>query len=177
MKDDERISEPAGRPAKGRLLDVVDLAVRYPGDVDALRGVSFSLDRGESLAVVGESGSGKSTLALCLAGLIQPPVARGSVRLDGEELLGASAQRLRAVRWSTVALALQGAPFNPVVTVGDQIAEPLRERLGMPGGESRRRIDALADDVLLDRAVLDRYPHEISGGQRQLATLAMVLVL
>ena len=177
MKDDERISERTHRPSDAPLLKVVDLAVRYRGNVDALRGVDFSLERGESLAVVGESGSGKSTLALCLAGLIQPPEARGSVQVNGEELLGASAERLRAVRWSTVALALQGAPFNPVVTVGDQIAEPLRERLGLAGGESRRRIEALAGEVLLDPALLDRYPHEISGGQRQLATLAMVLVL
>ena len=159
------------------LVEVVDLAVRFGGEVDALRGVSFSLDRGESLAIVGESGSGKSTLALCLAGLVQPPEARGSVRVDGHEMLGSPDEALRAVRWSTVALALQGSPFNPVVTVGDQVAEPFRDRLGMSAREARRRAEALAGEVLLDPALLDRYPHELSGGQRRRATLAMALAL
>ncbi|HEX2024042.1 MAG TPA: ABC transporter ATP-binding protein [Acidimicrobiales bacterium] len=159
------------------LLQVTDLAVRFDGEVDALRGVSFSLDRGESLAIVGESGSGKSTLANCLAGLVQPPEARGSVLVDGVELLGASEEALRKVRWATVALALQGAPFNPVVTVGDQVAEPLRDRLSMGAREAAARAAALAGDVLLDPALLARYPHQLSGGQRRRAALAMVLAL
>ena len=151
--------------------------MRFGDEVDALRGVSFSLERGESLAIVGESGSGKSTLALCLAGLVQPPEARGSVRVDGVELLGASEETLRAVRWSTVALALQGSPFNPVVTVGDQVAEPLRDRGGMGAREARARAGELARQVTLDPALLDRYAHQLSGGQRRRAALAMVLAL
>ena len=149
----------------------------FADEVEALRGVSFRLDRGESLAVVGETGSGKSTLALCLAGLIQPPEARGSVVVDGRELLGASADTLRSVRWAKVALALQGAPFNPVVAVGHQVAEPLRERLGMSAGEARRLAEALAAEVALDPRLLDRYPHQLSGGERRRASLAMVLTL
>ncbi len=165
-------------PVNGRpLLEVVDLAVTFGGEVEALRGVTFSLRRGESLAVVGESGSGKSTLAHCMAGLIQPPEARGSVRVDGAELLGASEEALRAVRWSTVALALQGSPFNPVTTIGDQVAEPLRDRLHMGGRETRARAEELAREVLLEPELLDRYPHQISGGQRRRAALAMVLAL
>ena len=159
------------------LLEVEDLAVRFDGEVDALRGVSLRLDRGETLAVVGETGSGKSTLALCMAGLLQPPVARGSVRLDGVELLGASPEQLREVRWARVALALQGAPFNPVVSVGAQVAEPLRERLGLKAAEARRRAEEAAEEVLLDPALLDRYPHELSGGERRRALLAMALIL
>ena len=162
---------------EGPLLQVADLAVRFDGEVDALRGVSFSLGRGESLAIVGESGSGKSTLANCLAGLVQPPEARGSVRVDGVELLGASQQTLRSVRWATVALALQGAPFNPVVTVGDQVAEPLRDRLSMGAREAAARAATLAGEVLLDPELLDRYPHQLSGGERRRAALAMVLAL
>ncbi len=169
--------EAGEAPASGALVEVSDLAVRFGDDVDALRGVSFTLDRGESLAVVGESGSGKSTLALCLSGLIQPPEARGSVRIDGKEMLGASAEVLRSTRWATVALALQGAPFNPVVRVGDQVAEPLRERLGMGAGEASRRAAELAQEVLLDPDLLERYPHQLSGGQRRRAMLAMVLAL
>ena len=165
------------RSADPPLLEVANLEVCFDGDVEALRRVSFSLERGESLAIVGESGSGKSTLAQCLAGLVQPPEARGSVRVQGMELLGASEAELRDVRWATVALALQGSPFNPVVSLGDQVAEPLRDRLGIGAGEARRRADELARQVLLDPALLDRYPHEVSGGQRRRATLAMVLAL
>ncbi len=177
MHNDNTAVVPEKSPATGLLVDVTDLAVRFGGEVEALRGVSFSLERGESLAIVGESGSGKSTLAKCLAGLIQPPEARGSVRVNGVELLGASEEDLRSVRWSVVALALQGSPFNPVVTVGDQVAEPLRERLGMGARESGLRAAKLAREVLLDPALLDRYPHQLSGGQRRRATIAMVLAL
>lgn len=167
----------ASLPEMGGVLEVVDLRVRYPGGVDALRGVSFHLERGESLSIVGESGAGKSTLALCLAGLVQPPDASGSVLVDGQEMLGASPEVLRSLRWSTVALALQGAPFNPVVAVGAQVAEPLRERLGMSTGAARGRAEELAREVLLDPSVLDRFPHQLSGGERRRAMLAMVLAL
>jgi peptide/nickel transport system ATP-binding protein len=169
----ERV-EPSAEPP---LLQVTDLEVCFAGDVEAVRRVSFSLQRGESLAIVGESGSGKSTLAQCLVGLVQPPEARGSVRVGGVEVIGASEEKLREVRWETVALALQGSPFNPVVPLGDQVAEPLRDRRGIGAAEARRRADELAREALLDPALLDRYPHEVSGGQRRRATLAMVLAL
>jgi len=159
------------------LLEVADLAVCFGGEVEALRGVSFSLDQGGSLAIVGESGSGKSTLALCLAGLVQPPQASGSVRLEGQELLGASEDALRSLRWRKVALALQGAPFNPVVTVGDQVAEPMREHLGMPAREASRRAAELAAEMELDPGLLSRFPHQLSGGERRRASVAMVLAL
>ena len=174
-----RSGDGAGDPAvaDAPLLEVTDLAVRFGGAVAALRGVSFSLRPGESLAVVGESGSGKSTLALCLAGLIQPPEATGSVRVGGVELLGAPADVLRSVRWAQVALALQGSPFNPVVPVGDQVAEPLRQRAHLSPDQARQRSAALAEEVMLDPALLDRYPHQLSGGQRRRAAIAMVLAL
>ncbi|MDQ3382173.1 MAG: ABC transporter ATP-binding protein [Actinomycetota bacterium] len=159
------------------VLEVSDLTVLFGGEVAALGGVSFELARGESLAVVGETGSGKSTLALCLAGLVQPPQARGSVRVAGQELLGADAKTLRTLRYRTVALALQGAPFNPVVSVLDQVAEPLREHRGLGRGPARARARELAEEVLLDPALLDRFPHQLSGGERRRATLAMVLTL
>ncbi|HET9444168.1 MAG TPA: ABC transporter ATP-binding protein, partial [Acidimicrobiales bacterium] len=117
------------------------------------------------------------TVALCLAGLVQPPAARGSVRVDGVEMLGAPDEVLRRMRWATVALALQGAPFNPVVTVGSQVAEPLRDRLGMSPAAASARAAELAEEVLLDPKLLDRFPHQLSGGQRRRAALAMVLAL
>jgi peptide/nickel transport system ATP-binding protein len=175
MDEDNRAAPPPATAAP--LLEVADLAVTFGGEVEALRSVSFRLEEGQSLAIVGESGSGKSTLAHCLAGLVQAPEARGSVLVRGAELLGASEKELRAVRWSTVALALQGSPFNPVTTVGDQVAEPLRDRLGMDGREARARTQALAKEVLLDPRLLDRYPHQLSGGERRRASLASALAL
>lgn len=159
------------------LLDVRDLQVCFGGEVKAVRGVSFSIDAGESLAMVGESGSGKSTIARSIVGLVQPPEARGSVRVAGREVLGADDAALRNLRWSVAALVLQGAPFNPVATVGSQIIEPLVDR-----GVARRKAAwgkalALAEEVALDPILLDRYPHELSGGERRRATLAMALVL
>ncbi len=159
------------------LLDVAELSVCFNGQVEALRGVSFTLDRGESLGVVGETGSGKSTLGLCLTGLVQPPEAKGSVRLDGDELLGAGGDDLRDIRWRKVAIALQGSPFNPVATVGTQVAEPLRDHLGWSEGKARAHAESVAEEVLLDPKLLDRYPHQLAGGERRRATLAMVLVL
>ena len=158
------------------LLEVADLRVRFDGDVEALRGVSFSLQRGQTLAIVGESGAGKSTLAHCLAA-IAPPQAAGSVRLLGRELLGAGEDELRPLRWEKVAIALQGVPLNPVATVGAQVAEPLRERRRMDRTRSWARAHELAAEVLLDTDLLERYPHELSGGERRRATLAMVLAL
>jgi peptide/nickel transport system ATP-binding protein len=159
------------------LLEITDLRVRFEDEVDALRGVSLSLDRGESLAIVGESGAGKSTLAQCTVGLIQPPQASGSVRLAGEELIGASAELLRSVRWTKAAIGLQGAPLNPVATVGAQIDEPLRERAGMGRAQARSRALELAREVLLDPLTLERFPHQLSGGQRRRAMIAMALAL
>ncbi|HTN23027.1 MAG TPA: ABC transporter ATP-binding protein [Solirubrobacteraceae bacterium] len=159
------------------LLEVTDLRVRFGGEVDALRGVSLALERGESLAIIGESGAGKSTLARGLVGLLQPPEATGSVRIRGQELVGADAEALRALRWETVAIGLQGMPFNPVATIGAQVAEPLRERRGADRRAAWARARELAVEVQLDPALLERHPHELSGGERRRATLAMALIL
>ncbi|MDQ6803912.1 MAG: ABC transporter ATP-binding protein [Actinomycetota bacterium] len=157
-------------------LEVSDLRVRF-GEVEALRGVSFKLDRGESLAIVGESGAGKSSLAHCIVGLISPPQATGSVLLDGAQVVGADDKLLRALRWEKVAIGLQGTPFNPVRTVGSQVAEPLRDRGGMSRAQAAHRARELAGEVELDPALLERFPHQLSGGERRLATLAMILAL
>ena len=159
------------------LLEVRQLHVRYGADVQALRGVSFSLQRGESLAIVGESGAGKSTLLHCLAGLISPPAADGAVSVHGRDMLGAPEERWRELRWETVAIALQGNPLNPLATAGAQIAETLRERRGMDRKGAALRARELAERALLAPDLLDRYPHELSGGERRRAMLAMVLAL
>ncbi len=159
------------------LLDVRDLHVCFGGDVDAVRGVTFSVDEGEVVAIVGESGSGKSTIARSLVGLVQAPEATGTVSIAGRDVLGADDATLRELRWSVVALSLQGSPFNPVATVGAQIIEPLLDRGVMGRAAAKARADALAEEVALDPVLLARYPHELSGGERRRASLAMTLVL
>jgi len=159
------------------VLDVRDLWVRFGGEVEAVRGVSFSIDAGGSLAMVGESGSGKSTIARTIVGLVKPPEASGSVLIAGQEVIGADAATLRRLRWLIAAVALQGAPFNPVVTVGKQIMEPLLDRRLAGRSTARAKANDLAEEVALDPLLLDRYPHELSGGERRRATLAMALVL
>lgn len=159
------------------ILEVNDLHVRFANGVDALRGVSFALDRGEALAVIGESGAGKSTLAHSVLGLIQPPEASGGVVVAGSAMLGATDQRLRAVRWSVVSLVPQASAFNPVVPIGDQIAEPLIEHAGMSAAAARSRTNELAEEVLMDPSLLGRYPEQLSGGERREALLAMALAL
>src|SRR5579863_7379949 len=159
------------------LLEASELRVSFDGGVRALRGVSFSLERGEALAVIGETGAGKSTLAHCIVGLLGPPQASGSVRLDGTELVGAPPDELRAIRWSRIAILLQAAPMHPVATVGAQVTEPMRVKAGMSEAEAFRRAQKLADEVRLDPGLLKRYPHQLAGGERRRASLAMVLAL
>lgn len=159
------------------LLEVRSLHVTYPGGVTALRGVDLTVAAGERVAVTGESGSGKSTLARTLAGLVQPPQAGGSVRLEGRELLGAAEEDLRAVRWRRVALALQDAPLHPVRRVEAQLVEPLRRRAGLGTRAAGQRVREVCAEVHLDPGLLSRYPHELSGGQRRRVMLALALTL
>ncbi len=159
------------------LLAVDNLRVDLAGGVQALRGVTFGLNAGDTLAVVGESGAGKSTLAHALLGALQPPLARGSVQVAGHELLGASDPLLRSLRWSTVALVPQSSALNPVSRVGHQITEPLSAQGRTPPAAARVRAEALAQEVGLDVGLLERYPHELSGGQLRRVMLAMALVL
>ncbi len=164
------------------LLAVDDLWVRYrvaSGDVPAVQGVSFRLERGASLGLAGESGCGKSTTANAILRLLPPGTrTEGSIRLDGEEVLTMRPGRLRAVRWTTGAIVFQGAlhALNPVRRVGHQIAEPMLLHRTAPGS---RAADARARELLEqvglpgDRA--RSYPHQLSGGQRQRVLIAMAL--
>ncbi len=162
------------------LLEVQDLSVSF-GSLQAVRGVSFSLARGETLAVVGESGSGKSALAMALTGLNRSLGAAigGRVLFEGRDLLSLSERSLRAVRGAEVAMIFQDAlsALNPCETVGAQIAETIRlhERVSRAGARARAA-RLLAEVGLPDpEARLDLYPHEFSGGQRQRVLIAMAL--
>jgi len=166
------------------VLEVADLAVEFPtedGTVRAVRGVGYRLGRGEALGIVGESGSGKSVTALAVMGLL-PATARirGSVRFDGEELLGLSDARLSEVRGKGIAMVFQDpmTSLNPVYAVGYQIAETLlRHNPGMKARAARERAIELLGAVGIpspERRV-DAYPHEMSGGMRQRVVIAIAM--
>jgi peptide/nickel transport system ATP-binding protein len=169
--------------ATAPLIEVRDLGVRLNtsrGPAQAVRGVSFSLRRGETLGLVGESGCGKSVTALALMGLLpDSAVISGSIRLDGSELVGmpdASYCKLRGNRISMIFQEPMTA-LNPMHTVGRQVAEPLRRHTGCSAAAARQETIALLDRVGLPDAVkrVDAYPHQFSGGQRQRITIAMAL--
>ena len=174
-----------GAQAEGApLLAVEELAVAFPtraGPLVALDGVSYRLARGRTLGIVGESGSGKSVLALALLNLIPPPgrILHGSVRLDGIELASLGEAELAALRGDRVAIVFQEpmTALNPVFTVGEQIAEALRLHRGLTHGEARAEaVAALARVGIAAPALRARdYPHQLSGGMRQRAMIAMAL--
>jgi peptide/nickel transport system ATP-binding protein len=171
----------------GLLLSVEALRVAFAtegGSLQAVDGVSFELAPGEVLAIVGESGSGKSVTAQTLIGLTRSPNAsiEGSVKLDGEELLGAEEETLRRVRGARIAMVFQDAmtSLNPVYRVGGQIVEAIRAHRAEVGrAEARERAIELLDSVGIPQAErrVDDYPHEFSGGMRQRAMIAMALAL
>ncbi len=149
------------------------------GTVKAVDGVSFELRDGEALGIAGESGCGKTTTALSLVRLLPAngKVVGGSVKLFGIELTTKSENALRRYRWREISVIFQGAmnALNPVRRVGDQVAEPLIERLRLPKPEANRRARELLELVGIARDRAADYPHQLSGGMRQRAMIAMAL--
>ncbi len=174
-------------PAGAALLSVQDLRVGFAtegGPVQAVGGVSFELAPGEVLAIVGESGSGKSVTAQAIMGLIPSRNAaiEGSVRFRDRELIGASAGELQEVRGAEIAMIFQDpmTSLNPVYRVGAQIVEAIRAHRPEVGKrEARERAVELLDSVGIPQPQrrVDDYPHELSGGMRQRAMIAMALAL
>jgi microcin C transport system ATP-binding protein len=163
------------------LLQVQDLAVSF-GDTPVVHGVSFSIERGETLALVGESGSGKTVTALSILQLLPYPNAhhpRGSIKIGGQEVLGKGEEVLRKIRGSRVGLVFQEpmTSLNPLHTIEKQISESLYVHRGLRGAAARARVVELLEQVALPRAGqrLGAYPHELSGGQRQRVMIAMAL--
>ncbi|MFW5679996.1 MAG: ABC transporter ATP-binding protein, partial [Pseudomonadota bacterium] len=167
------------------LVTVDDLAVRFAvegGHVDAVKGVSFTIEPGETLALVGESGSGKSVTALSLLQLLPYPTAshpKGSIRFEGTELVGAGERTLMNVRGNRVGMIFQEpmTSLNPLHTIEKQVAESLILHRGMTRASARDRVVELLHLVRLQDAEnrLDAYPHQLSGGQRQRVMIAMAL--
>jgi peptide/nickel transport system ATP-binding protein len=164
------------------VLDVLDLRVEYQtqqGPVPAVRGIDLHIGGGETLGLAGESGCGKSTIAHAILRLL-PEGTRvtGRVLLDGEDVLGMTFGRLRAVRWEEAAIVFQGAmhALNPVRRVGDQIGEAIRiHQPQVSDREIDRRVRDLVDHVGMQARRAQDYPHELSGGQRQRIMIAMAL--
>ncbi|MBN2159221.1 MAG: ABC transporter ATP-binding protein [Spirochaetes bacterium] len=166
------------------LLEVKNLCVRFPqseGDVLAVRDVSFSLQRGRTLGFVGESGCGKSVTAYSVLRLVPPPgvIDAGAISYQGRDIIGMDDEEIRKVRGKEIAMIFQEpmTSLNPVFTVGYQIAENIILHLGMRKREAREYSVELLNSVGIpdpaDR--FNSYPHELSGGMRQRAMIAMAL--
>ncbi|MEU6580037.1 ABC transporter ATP-binding protein [Nocardia sp. NPDC046763] len=183
MTDKASMSDNGIRPTTAPLLEVSDLRVSFPseeGRVEAVRGVNYTVQDGEVLAIVGESGSGKSVSSMAIMGLL-PDQARvqGSIRLRGQELLGMGDRQLSALRGSKISMVFQDplSALTPVYRVGDQIAEALLAHGKMSKHEAAEKAVELLDLVgIPDASVRAKaFPHEFSGGMRQRVVIAMAI--
>ncbi len=166
------------------LLEIENLTVQYHmlhGAVQAVRGVTLSIERGRALGLVGESGCGKTTLARALINVLarNAAITGGAVRFDGVDLLQLSGGALNDYRWRRIGLVPQAAmdSLDPVYRVGDQLVETMRLRGGLTPAQARERAARLFALVGLEPTRLRLYPHELSGGMKQRVVIAMALAL
>ena len=165
------------------ILKVENLNMHYEtltGNVDAVKDISFTLFEVQSFGLVGESGCGKTSVAMSLVQLQadNAKISSGSIKLDGQELIGLSENELRSVRWDGISIVFQGAmnAWNPVIKIGEQIREAIREHY--PNNtklQNIEKIKELFEMVGLDESIIDRFPHELSGGMKQRAVIALPL--
>jgi oligopeptide/dipeptide ABC transporter ATP-binding protein len=160
------------------VLSVRDLEVGF-GTTKILHGVTFDLEAGQTLGVVGESGCGKSITGFTIMGMLPQPgrILKGSIRLEGRELVGLKEREYRKIRGAEIALVMQD-PFtslNPMMRVGDQIAEALRLHQDMDSSAARKHAIEMLDEVGVPapESSARKYPHQMSGGQRQRVVIAM----
>ncbi len=166
------------------LLDINNLGVSFAtgdGTVNAVNGVSFALNRGDTLGIVGESGSGKSQLAFAIMGLLaKNGTARGSVKFDGTEILNAPTTDINKLRSNHIAMVFQDpmTSLNPYMRVADQMAESLIHHKGMSKSAALAECIRMLDAVKIPdaRGRIRLYPHEFSGGMRQRVMIAMSLL-
>ena len=179
---------PAASVGASSLLSIADLRVSFRMGredgvvrrVDAVKGVSFDLPENTTVALVGESGSGKSVTAMSILNLLPDNAERsGAITFQGRDLLAAPLAELQALRGREIACVFQDpmSSLNPVFTVGQQIAEPLRKHLGMSARQATARAEALLAEVGMPepKRRLSAYPHQLSGGQQQRVMIAMAL--
>ncbi|GAB4255912.1 dipeptide ABC transporter ATP-binding protein [Deferrisoma sp.] len=167
------------------VLELENVEIAYEtrrGLVPAVRGVSLTVGRGEALGIVGESGCGKSTLAYGIVNFLgrNGRITAGDIRFQGRSLLGVPERELRAIRGNRIAMVYQDPmqALNPVLRVGDQLAEVLTVHQGLPKAEALDRARAMLDRVHMPDPgdVLRRYPHQLSGGQQQRVVIAMAML-
>ena len=168
-----------------QLLEIEDLDVRFQtpgGRVQAVDGISYGVDRGETVAVVGESGCGKSVSALSILGLVPTPpgqIAGGAIRFEGRDLLTLEEEALRQVRGRDIGMVFQEpmTSLNPLLTVGTQLAETMEEHLGLTAQQARARAVDLLKMVGIPEPErrLAQHPHHFSGGMRQRVMIAIAL--
>jgi len=158
------------------LLEIKNLTVSYEG-FRAVDGLSIILNEGESLGIIGESGCGKSSLARAVMGLLGKGEASGIIKYRGADLLKLTEMERKSYRWKEIALVFQNSRevFNPVLTVGEQVGEPLREHFNLTAAEVEDRVVQLLGLVGLEANIKSCYPHQLSGGMVQKALLAMSL--
>ncbi len=166
------------------LLDVRNLSTHFSlhtGVVKAVRNVSFSLKRGEAIAIVGESGCGKSVTALSIMRLIPEPgrIVSGQIMFENEDLVKKSEEQMRRIRGNSIGMVFQDpmTSLNPVLTIATQMCEVLRLHQGMSAQDARRRAIHMLDIVGIPQPErrLSQYPHQFSGGMRQRVMIAMAL--
>jgi peptide/nickel transport system ATP-binding protein len=166
-----------------QMLQVKDLTMHYrtsKGEVSAVNNVSFDIKKGQSLGLVGESGCGKTSIAFSLIRLLpeNANIKGGKIILDGEDIATMDKKELLKVRWKGISMVFQAAmnALNPIFTVGEQIIEAIQVHNGdINVSEAREQVSELFTLVGLDPQLMDRYPHEFSGGMRQRAVIAMAL--
>jgi ABC-type oligopeptide transport system ATPase subunit len=177
---------PSPTSVAAPLLEVIDLKTHFPkkkgllqrtvGYFKAVDGVSFTIDKGETLGLVGESGCGKTTVGRTLLGL--QPATSGQVRFDGKDVFSQGAAAMRQLRRQMqIVFQDPGGSLNPRMRVGRIVGEPLEVHGISQGEELRERVESLLERCGLWRAAADRYPHEFSGGQRQRIGIARALAL
>jgi peptide/nickel transport system ATP-binding protein len=162
------------------ILDVRNLSVSARDGSPLVRDVSFAIDAGERVSLIGESGSGKSLTSFAVAGLLPDGLtATGSVALDGVQVVGAKERDLVPLRGRTVSFVFQEplTALDPLMRLGQQVAEPLKRHLGLRGAALRAAVREALDEVRLPdpERIARAYPHEISGGQRQRVAIAAAL--
>ena len=165
------------------ILEVKNLDMSYEtleGNVSAVKNVSFSVKQGESFGIVGESGCGKTSVAMSLLQLQADngKITNGEILFNGKDIVSLNEAELRDIRWSGISIVFQGAmnSWNPVVKIGEQIREAMREHYpNKTKDENTKKILELFEIVGLEDSIIDRYPHELSGGMKQRAVIALAL--
>ncbi len=169
---------------EGPLIQIENLKVEYlagRGSVRAVDGVSLSIHKGEVVGLAGESGSGKSTIAQAIMRILQPPavITGGKVMFAGQDVLAMSDKQLREFRWEQVSMVFQSAmnSLNPVMTIGDQIMDAILTHRKVSEAKAREHAKEMLRIVGIEPERIDSYSHQLSGGMRQRAVIAIALAL